>query len=167
MKLKSFLYIAIFIMSGVSCNKDNNDEPEERGTIVIDFSETTIEESNTLYHQDNLTLNVIETTVEDCREGRCSFGCCWEGRLGLFPARMEIDLNKISDITGITVTGNDNCARNCTRFFLYDGNRNVIQTASLDQGLGDYSISFDSELDNVKYMAISSCEGSVGTITID
>ncbi len=166
MKLKTLLYISAFLLVVISCEKKDNNEETTLEPITIDFSSFNVTEKNTTFSQGNISMIVTETLAEDCAEGYCAFEFTSTGLI-LMPARVEINLQSVTGISSITIAGYDNCAQNCTKVFFYDADGNVVNSGSVDQGFGEYSISFNSGLGNAKSMAVSTCEGSVDLITIE
>ena len=162
------LLFATFLIAIIGCvqyrTNQKHDNDLNQLPVEIAFNQLEkIEEKTPLVYK-NISIMIVETTEEDCTIGSRYFGQGEEG-VWLFPSRMIMDVSKLDKISEITISGIDYCGSNCTKAFIYGNQDSLLNTTSNDKH-GEFTFNFDSDLNKVKSIAISSCEGVVSTVKI-
>jgi hypothetical protein len=161
-----FVINTVFVV-GCSQYKSLQKTNVESNVLLVDIDLTkikTIKKHIPILYE-NISIKYVNTISEDCITGSCAFGQDNSG-IWLYPARIVFDLSKLSGISKITISGIDDCRENCTKAFIYGQNDSLIHSISNSEA-GAFLFSFDSDIKNVKSIAISSCEAVVSNIIIE
>jgi hypothetical protein len=163
------LLFVIIMVSIVGCtqHKSLQKTTTEPNLLPIEIALTKIKtiKKDIPFLYKNISIKYVKTIAEDCTIGSCYFGQDNKG-IWLYPARIVFDLSKLSGISKITISGIDDCREDCTKAFAYGQNDSLIHSASNSE-TGAFLLSFDSDVKNVKSIAISSCEALVTNIIIE
>ena len=120
---------------------------------------------NETWTEQDLDINLVETTPDDCTSGSCYFGF-WEQSLALWPSRLTIDLSSLQNIQMVEIDIDDLCGPDCTRAFLID--ETMINIDSVKNGpTGPQTLTLENPSQVfLTELAISSCEGAINEIRI-
>lgn len=119
-----------------------------------------------VWTEQNLNLQFMETTVDDCYEGSCVFGNDG-GEFWLYPSRLLIDVSGLANVEMVEVDVRDNCGVDCTRTFLIDGDGTNVDSA-MNSTLWESETLVVENTEGVALtlLAVSSCEGIIDQIRI-
>lgn len=119
-----------------------------------------------VWTEQNLSLQFMETTVDDCYEGSCVFGNDG-GEFWLYPSRLLIDVSGLANVETVEVDVRDNCGVDCTRAFLIDGDgTNVDSAMNSTLWESETLVVENPEAVALAQLAVSSCEGIIDQIRI-
>ena len=134
--------------------------------LEIHFDNVPAVTCNEVWIQDGLPCHVTETTAEDCDGGGSCFFDTFDG-LGLFPARLVVDLGSPALIYRVEVDFTDYCGIGCSQAFLY--NAGTLLTSDTNDTVGEEEVlllDMGPEGAMATDLAVSSCEGFVSPSTI-
>jgi len=134
--------------------------------IILRLDNVIVNTCGETWTEQGVILSFVETTAEDCTDGRCSFGTD-TNQVWLYPARLNLDLSGVAGIvTSVEIDIVDWCGVGCTKAFLYDGTTTIDSDANSDVSEGETLLLLNDGQAPVDRIAVSSCEGEVYEIRL-
>jgi hypothetical protein len=137
----------------------------QAGLIALTFDAEPPGPCDWSWNESGCTLVFVDTTAEDCTAGMCVAGS-EPGMLWLFPARLDIDFNGLTNlyVDRVEIDIHDYCGTDCTRAFLYDDWMVLDAIGNPIAGESTLVLSRSGGMPN--HMAVSSCEASISEIRL-
>ena len=160
-----YVYIGFILWSVVS-TLFLWDSTAQGATVIVTLDEVNVGQCGETWTESGVILSFVETTEEDAGPGYCYFGLEPEyGWVWLYPARLNVDLSEIVNLTGspvqVEIDVYDGCPHaDCTRAFLYDDGSVVDSVYACSNPDNEYTLQLTGG-PGTDQLAISSNEAAI------
>lgn len=137
-------------------------------TITLSFDSISISNCGETWSEGPCSMRIIETTAEDYSgEGYCIMNVTsFPGSIALMPARLEIDLSKITGIEQIQIDIREASGYGRTGAFLYEEGSTTSYAKVWSGDTGDQTLSLSPAGGVPAVLAVSAHEGLVNEVRI-